>query len=432
MKNIYFPKRKSLPRRSFLKAAGASLALPCLDAMRPAFAAEANDMPPKRMVAINVDLGFMQDRFFPRNAGRDYMLSPYLQPLKDLRDEFTVFSGLHHPGTGGLHDADVCFLTAATHPTRPGFKNTLSLDQRVAQEVGHLTRFPSLSFRVGPGSKSLSYTADGVAIPAIERPSDVYRLLFMEGSQEQIRQQIQRLRDGQSLMDQFAGEIQSLRRTVGKADDQRLQQYFDSVRELEKRLEIQEAWSRRPKPKSDESIPKDNTSPGGLIPKTRMLFDMARLALETDSTRAITILVNEDFNPTVDLPGVNAPHHALTHQASQKESAEELAIIESSQMQCLGDFLSDLREVKENGLSLLNQTLVLQGSNLGNAARHDGTNLPVVLAGGGFKHGTHLAFDRKHNEPLANVFVSMLQTLGIEDDAFASSTGTLRGLETVS
>ena len=242
MKNVYFSKRRSLPRRSFLKAAGVSFALPFLDAMRPAFSADQVNEPPQRMVAINIDLGFMQDCFFPAESGRNYVLSPYLRPLEDLRTEFTVFSGLHHPGTGGLHNADVCFLTAATHPTRPGFKNTLSLDQRVAQEVGHLTHFPSLSMRVGPGSKSLSFTADGVAIPAIERPSDVYRLLFMEGSQEQTRRQIQRLRDGQSLMDQFASEIQSLRRSVGKADDQRLQQYFDSVRELEKRLAVQEAW----------------------------------------------------------------------------------------------------------------------------------------------------------------------------------------------
>ncbi|WP_372716036.1 DUF1552 domain-containing protein [Novipirellula sp.] len=430
MKNVYFPKRKSLKRRTLLRATGASLALPFLDAMRPAFSAEQDSPLPKRMVAINVDLGFMPELFFPKQSGRDYELSPYLAPLNDLRDDFTVFSGLHHPGTGGLHAADVCFLTGATHPTRPGFKNTLSLDQRIAQEVGHLTRFASLSLRVGPGSKSLSYTADGVSLPAIERPSEVYRLLFMEGSAEQIQNQVQRLRDGRSLMDQFGDEIQSLQRSVGYADNQRLQQYFDSLRELEKRLEIQEAWSQRPKPKADVSMPQDNTSPGGLIPKTRMLFDMARLALETDSTRAITVLINEDFNPTVDLPGVNAPHHALTHQSSQKESAEELATIEKAQMDCLAELLRELRDVKEDGVTLLNQTMVLQGSNLGNAARHDGFNLPVVLAGGGFKHGSHLAFDQKRNEPLANVFVSMLQNLGIEDDAFASSTGTLRGLKT--
>ena len=430
MKSIYFSNKKSLPRRSLLRAAGASMALPYLDAMRPAFASKTTAAPPRRMVAINVDLGFIPEKFFPDAAGHDYELSPYLRPLADHQNDFTVFSGVHHPGTGGLHDGDICFLTGATHPTRPGFKNTISLDQQVAQEIGHLTRFPSLALRVGPGAKSLSHTADGVAIPAIEYPSEVYRQLFIDGSKEEIQRQIQRLRDGRSLMDQFGHEIRNLHRSVGSGDQQRLEQYFDSLRELEKRLEIQEAWSHRPKPNVDMPMPIDNEAPGALIPKTKMLYDMVRLALETDSTRSISVLVNETFNPKVDLPGVNVPHHALTHQQSQSESAEELTVIETEQMKCLADLLSGLSQVRENGERLLDRTMVLQGSNLGNAARHDGDNLPVLLAGGGFKHAGHVTFDRKRNEPLANVFVSMMQRMGFEVDSFANSTGTIRGLET--
>jgi len=429
MKTIYFATGKHISRRAILKSAGAMLALPSLDAMRPAFAGTESDQPPRRMIAINVDLGFMSDRFFPKQSGSDYEPSEYLQELSDFRDQFTVFSGLHHPGTGGQHKSDRCFLTAATHPTRPGFKNTISLDQRMADEIGFQTRWPSLALRVGPGTNSLSYTADGVRVPAIERPSDVYKALFVQGSPEQVRQQVQRLRNGQSLMDQFAEEIRTLKKRVGNSDRQRLDQYFSSLRELETRLEAQEAWANTPKPKVDVPIPKDNTSPGGLIPKTRMLYDMARLALETDSTRVITILVNEAFNPKVDLSGVDVPHHALTHQASQK--GDQLAIIERAQMKCLAGLLNDLRAVEENGRSLLDSTMVLHGSNIGNAARHDGNNLPVLLAGGGFEHGAHLAFDRKHNEPLANVFVSMLQRMGIDADRFASGTGTIRGLELV-
>jgi len=427
MKLIQFSSGKQIPRRSMLKAAGAILALPWLDAMTPAFAKEAAKQPPRRMIAINVDLGFIPDRFFPEQAGRSYELSESLKELVEFREDFTVFSGLHHPGTGGQHNADRCFLTAATHPTRPGFKNTISLDQRMADEIGFHTRWPSAALRVGPGSNSLSYTADGVRVPAIERPSDVYKALFVQGSPEEVHRQVQRLRNGQSLMDQFAAEISRLKRDVGNADRQRLDQYFSSLRELETRLEAQEAWVNTPKPKVEVPVPKDNTSPGGLVPKTRMLYDMARLALETDSTRVITILVNQAFNPKVDLPGVDVPHHALTHQASQK--GDELAIIERAQMKCLAGLLTDLRAVEEQGRSLLDSTMVLHGSNLGNAARHDGNNLPMLLAGGGFRHGSHLAFDRKHNEPLANVFVSMLQRMGIETDRFASSTGTLRGLE---
>ncbi|WP_166831803.1 DUF1552 domain-containing protein [Thalassoroseus pseudoceratinae] len=427
MKTIHFSSGKHIRRRSILKAAGVSLALPWLDAMHPAFAKEETKAPPRRMIAINVDLGFMSDRFFPKQPGRDYEFTEYLKELAEFRNDFTVFSGLHHPGTGGQHNSDRCFLTAATHPTRPGFKNTISLDQRMADEIGFQTRWPSLALRVGPGSNSLSYTADGVRVPAIERPSDVYKALFVQGSPEQVRQQVQRLRNGQSLMDQFASEIRRLKKDVGGSDRQRLDQYFNSLRELETRLEAQEAWANTPKTSVDAPVPKDNTSPGGLIPKSRMLYDMARLALETDSTRVITILVNETFNPKVDLPGVDVPHHALTHQASQK--GDELAIIERAQMKCLAGLLAGLRTAEENGRTLLDSTMVLHGSNIGDAARHDGYNLPVLLAGGGFRHGSHLAFDRKNNEPLANVFVSMLQRMGIEDEKFASSTGTIRGLE---
>lgn len=421
--------RSHLSRRSFFRSAGASLALPWLDAMIPAFARSAESAPPRRMIGINIDLGFIPDRFFPRNAGRGYELSPYLREIAEFRDQFTVFSGLHHPETGGQHASDRCFLTGARHPARPGFKNSLSLDQRIAEEIGHLTRLPSLSLRTGPGSESLSYTADGVRVPAINRPSEVYRLLFVQGSPLEVERQIERLRNGRSLMDGFGEEIRRLERGVSPADRTRLDQYFSSVRELEKKLEIQQAWAARPKPEVTAKPPRDNTSPGGVIPKTEMMFEMAKLALQTDSTRAITILVNQTYNPKVDLPGVDAPHHALTHQTSRPDSADELAIIETAQMRALGKLLRNLAAANEGHGTLLDHTSVLQGSNLGDAARHDGSNLPILLAGGGFKHGQHLAFDAKHNKPLANVFVSLLQRMGIETDRFSSSTGTVAGLE---
>lgn len=395
--------------------------------MTPAFAKPDSGKPPRRMIAINIDLGFMADRFFPTEAGRGYQLPEYLLELADFRDDFSVISGLHHPGVGGQHHSDQCFLTGAPNPARPGFQNSLSLDQRMSEEIGFETRWPSLALRTGPGSNSLSYTADGVRIPAIERPSEVYKKLFVQGTPEEVRRQAQRLRNGRSLMDQFEGEVGRLKKEVGSADRQRLEQYFTSLRELERRLEAQEEWVETPKPKIDAPPPKDNTSPGGLVPKTRLHYDMARLALETDSTRLITILVNQSFNPKVDLPGVEAPHHALTHQASQK--AEELALIERAQMRCLAELLGKLKSASESGVSLLDQTMVLQGSNLGDAARHDGDNLPILLAGGGFRHGQSLAYDRKHNRPLAELFVSMLQRLEIETERFSSGTKPLPGLE---
>ena len=275
----------------------------------------------------------------------------------------------------------------------------------------------------------MSYTADGVRIPAEERPSRVYRQLFVQGSPAEVEEQVRKLREGQSLMDSFSDQIKSLSRDVGGPDRARLDQFFSSVREVEKRLVINEQWEKQPKPSVDVKMPRDNLAPGALIERTRNMYDLARLALETDSTRLVTIFVTQQFNPKVDLPGVELPHHALTHQSQKKDSREQLNAVEEAQMKELANLLSGLRAATEDGQTLLDRTMVMQGSNLGHAGKHDNRNLPVLLAGGGFKHGQHLAFDKKHNTPLANLYVSMLQRLNIEADRFSSGKSTINGLE---
>ena len=329
----------------------------------------------------------------------------------------------------GGHQADVSFLTGAPHPRGAGFRNTISLDQLAAQQIGHHTRFPTLALRVGPGSGSLSYTADGVRLPAEMVPSRVYRQLFVDGTPAEQAAQVRRLREGRSLMDAFDGQIDALKRTVGGPDRDRLDQYLTAVRDVERRLEVNQAWQTRPKPKVDAAEPKDLLDPEALVTRTRTMYDLARLALETDSTRLISILVTQQFNPKVDLPGVEMPHHALTHQASQEESRVQLETVELAQMGELARLVRGLADVTEDGETLLDRTMVLQGSNLGNAGRHDTTNLPMLLAGGGFRHGSHLAFDRDRNRPLCDLYVSMLQRLGVEADRFGTGTATLPGLE---
>ncbi|MFH5802632.1 DUF1552 domain-containing protein [Alienimonas sp. DA493] len=424
-----FISAKRLSRRTFLKAGGAVAALPLLDAMTPARAADAGPDVPRRMVAMNFDLGFMPEEFFPQQTGRGYELSPYLKTLEAFRDDFTVFSGLSHPEVVGGHQTDQCFLTGAPHPRSAGFRNTISLDQYAAQHVGHLTRFPTLNLRVGPGGGSLAYTADGVRIPSEMTPSRVYRQLFVQGSPRETAEQIQRLREGRSLMDGFGGQLKALGRGVNATDRARLDQYFTAVRDVERRLAAGEEWERKPKPEVDAPAPKDVLDPGELVTRTRTMFDLTRLALEMDSTRLVTIFITQQFNPKVNLPGVELPHHALTHQSQREDSHQQLMTIEQAQMAELARLLGGLQDVREGGETLLDRTMVLQGSNLGHAGRHDTTNLPVLLAGGGFRHGGHLAFDRGRNAPLAKVFVSMLQRLGVETDRFASGEGTLTGLE---
>ena len=187
---------------------------------------------------------------FPTDSGSDYTLSPYLQTLEKHRDDFTVFSGVWHPDVDGGHPADICFLTAAPHPGSGGFRNTISLDQFIAERVGHLTRFPSMTLGVNvkQGQRSLSWTGAGVLIPCEENPERVYEQLFLQGSPEEIRQQVQRLQLGQSIMDAVAGQTKSLVRQLGPRDRQRVEQYLTGVRELEQRLEASKQWEHVPKP----------------------------------------------------------------------------------------------------------------------------------------------------------------------------------------
>lgn len=420
---------RPLNRRTFLRGAGAVLALPQLESM--ASAAEVGTEQPRRMIAMCNDLGFVPDYFFPKGEGTNYEDSAYTEVLKDYRDQFTVFSGLSHPEVVGGHQTDECFLTGAPHPRKPGFKNTISLDQIAAAELGVATRFPSLSLRIGPGNLSLSYSGNGVRIPAEESPSRLYQKLFVQGSPAEIERQITLLREGQSLMDAFSDRVRSLEKKVGSKDKERLDQYFTAFREMEHRLNESAGWETKPKPIVEAQMPTDERKAEALIARTRLMHDLAKLAVETDSTRIITIVTTQQFNPKVDLPGVELAHHALTHQQAVEESREQLAIIEKAQLTEFARLLGDLQHSGEGERNLLDRTMVLLGSNLGNANNHSNVNLPTILAGGGFKHGQHLNCDRSGETPLANLYLSMLQRLGLRPDRFSTSTGPLQGLEFV-
>jgi len=408
-------------RRLFLRATGAYLALPMLG--------RADDrLPPKRLVAIHVPLGMMPQFFFPNV---DETSSPYLDLLSAHRGQFTVFSGLSHPGVDGNHHAGQCFLTGAPHPGQPTFRNSLSLDQFAAEQIGLENRFPSLALTVKNGDHygdSLSVSRSGVGIPAEASPRRLYRSLFVAGTPEEKAATMRRIDAGGSVLDLVLDKTARLEKSVAPEDRARLDQYFQSVRELEGRLQRSIAWENRPKPKVDYPEPKDIGDANLIIEKSKLMFDLIRLALQTDSTRVVTLSLST-FSVVPHVPGVKSETHGLTHHGNEPEKIAELRQIEAAQMSALAYLLGTLRDTKEAGASLLEHTQVLYGSCLGNANSHSNQNLPIILAGGGFKHGKHLAFDPTNNTPLANLFVSMLQRLGIEADKFASGTGTLRGLE---
>ncbi len=415
-------------RRTLLRGAGVAMALPIFETFAPKYArAAARGSVPRRMVCINTPLGVHPPYFFPAKAGRDYELSPYLDVVKDFREDFTVISGLSHPDVGPSHDSNQSFLTAAPHPERrAGFKNSISLDQFAAEHIHGQTRFPTLT--LGCEGAGLAWTKSGAPVPVDCWPSSVFAKLFLEGRPDEVEAQARRLADGRSTLDAIREQAQKLTRSLGASDREKLDEYFTSVRELEQRLAQAEAWSKKPKPKVDAKPPVNIQNSTDLIAKTRLWFDLIHLALQTDSTRLVTLqLLGTSGVPPIQ--GVSQGHHDLSHHGQDPGKIAQLKTLELEKMKTLRDFLAQLRQSKEDGAALLDRTIVFFSSNLGDASKHSVKNMPVLLAGGGFKHGQHLAFDEDNHPPLCNLFVSMLQRMGIEADRFGSSTGTLTGIE---
>jgi hypothetical protein len=435
--NTFIHTRQPISRRRFLRGAGIALSLPFLDSMVAPFARGAPSSSllapgatPRRMFGICNNLGLLPEHFFPKGAGRDYTLSPYLQLLHEHRNDFTVFSGVSHPNVDGGHPSDISFLTAAPHPASSSFRNTISLDQFIAERIGTQTRFPSITLAVN-GGRSLSWTGSGVAIPPEQSASSLFRQLFLQGTPEEIEAQIREIDTGRSILDAVADQAKDLQRTVGASDRSRLDQYFSGVRDLESRLQASRGWEKKPKPVVKASEPVDPVSPAQYMAKVRLMYDLAKLAFETDSTRAMTLMLNGVGTPVLQIQGetITDSYHNLSHHGKSADKLAQLKIVDQWQMKLLAGLFNDLKSVRECDETLLDRTMILYGSNLGDANAHSTTNMPTLFAGGGFRHGQHLAFDSTRNYPLPNLFVSVLQRLGIEEDRFASGTGTMRGLE---
>jgi hypothetical protein len=447
----FFAANRCLSRRSFLRGAGVALSLPMLDAMIPAFGrsawAAAADQSPRRMVAIQTTLGVLPHYFWPEAPGadasagtvqekgkipnypqgaiKDYQASPYLEVLKDFRSDMTVFCGVSHPGVDGGHANDKSFFTGAPHPTSSTFKNSVSLDQLAAERIGSRTRIPVLITRMNGSEGIMSVTRAGVRIPEQRSVSALYRQMFVQGTAAQINARLTDLKKGKSLLDFVTDSAKSLQKDLGPKDRERLDQYFSSVRDLEVQLHATQEWEKKPKPKVNVPEPEDGKD---FVTRSKKMYDIIRLALETDSTRLVTVIIDSNGLHS-EITGVTSGTHPLTHHGNRPDALAELRKIETAQFEALAGFLASLKGSKEKGETLLDRSMVLYGTCMGSANGHTNHNLPMLLAGGGFKHQGLLAFDTTKNYPLANLYVSMLQRLGLEIDRFSSSTGTMRGLE---
>lgn len=412
--------RTPLSRRAFLRASGITLALPFLEAMRPVFGtaakAAATDIP-RRMVCIETNMGILPQYFFPEATGRSYALSPYLSHLAAHQNAMTVFSGVSLPGVDGGHAAERCFLTGTPHPGRGGFRNGISLDQFAAEQIGNRTRHPSLILAVSNENPTLSFTRNGAPIPAEKSPKKLFAKLFLQGKPDEVTSAVEQLRQGRSMLDFVGEQSRRLSRSASKADAAQLDQYFTAVRELENRLHSAEDWEQKPKPVVNAAPPEEITDAKEFVRRTELTFDVIKLALMTDSTRVISLFIDTTVI------------HNITHHGNRPEVLTELSGHEERQFGALAKFLTALSESKEGDASLLDRTMVLYGTCMGSANAHSNVNLPTLIAGGGFKHGQHLAFDKTNNYPLTNLYVSMLQRLGIESGEFSTGKGTMRGLD---
>jgi hypothetical protein len=314
------------------------------------------------------------------------------------------------------HTSEMTWLTSAKHPGLAGFKNTISIDQLIAEQIGSQTRFPSLI--LGTGSDSLSWSASGVPLPAESSPSKAFQQLFVDGTPAEIAAQVRGLKRGRSILDTVTGQAKKLHGELGKRDQEKLDEYFSAVRDLEGRLVQNEAWAQKPKPKIDAKPPTDIQSRTDAIGKMKLMQDLIVLALQTDSTRTVTLRLS-GMNAVPEIEGVKNDWHNLSHHGQDPAKIEELKVIEKAEFTAFADFLTKLKTA-----SLLESTAVIFGSNLGNASAHNTANLPLVLAGGGFKHGRHIAID-KEKHVFSNLFVSLAQRMGVEADKFGFSTGVL-------
>lgn len=417
-----------LGRRGLLKAAGVSLALPVFESLpHQAVAGPSHDSPPRRMVCVGNMLGFYPEAFWPAQSGRDFELSKTLNPLARHRDAVTLMSGLDH-GVKGGHFAIHAFLTGVRSIDAKSMPDgNISVDQRAAESIGGATRFPSLTIGSESGIHGgcqMSWTRTGTRVPPISGPRELFRKLFVSEDADRRAKSADRFQLQGSILDAVYGDAKALKPELGTRDRDKLDEYFTSIRDVEQRLELRRQWIDIPKPEAPLDEPRDSN----MVDDLPLLYDLIALALQTDSTRVATLEIGGDFEARSF--GYNKGYHALSHHGKVRESIDALIEIETYQVEQFARFLDKLASFDDGQHSLLDETMVLFGSGMGNANSHTNTNLPVVLAGGPFRHGEYMTFspDDRHRPPLTNLYLTMLQQFGVETDRFATSTGTLRGL----
>ena len=423
--------RSSLNRRRFfLISAGASLALPGLssllaktaNSLATVHATQGAGIGARRFVAVGNLLGFQQKSFFPSIEGREYESTILLKPLEPLREKMTVYRGLDH-GIRGGHFAVHSFLSGVLHSEARDRKNgNVTIDQYLAEKVGNQTRFPSLT--VGSeggihGGCQLSWTRSGVRVPPITNPGDLFDRLFSNDSPKRRLERKGENRLQKSILDAVNDEAKGLSKKVNLEDREKLDEYFTSIRDVEKRIELRRRWADHPKP----NAPLDKPANKNTVDDLPILYELIALALQTDSTRIATLEIGGSFLP--QNLGIDKSYHSLSHHGNKADAITDLIKLETYQIEQYGKFLGRLQSIQDGEGTLLDSTSVLFGSGIGSGNSHTNSDLPVIVAGGGYKHGNFKKVVSKglNKVRLCNLYVDLAQRMGIETDSFGNSTG---------
>jgi hypothetical protein len=440
-----FITKKSIPRRTFLKGAGASLALPLLDAMIPA-ATTAMNTPSaqiQRLGYVFMPMGCDQSRWTPESEGTLDKLSPILKSLKPVKHNLTVMTNMElKPAYPGSHaTSNSSFLSAAKAKVTESSDYYLgtTADQVAAQQIGRQTQLPSLELAmdllqtVGQCDNgyacvyqnNLSWSSPTTPLPAEAHPRLVFESLFGEGGSLDERRAA--LRERASLLDSIAEDMNRIKRELGKSDQARVADYLDSIREVERRIQKAEVDSKdNPLPDLDRPM----GVPAAYADHARLMFDLQLLAYQGDITRIITFqIARETSNRTYPEIGVSDPHHPLSHHGDDPDKIERMSKINAFHVSLFSEYLEKLQNTPEGNGSLLDNISILYGSGIGNPNVHNHTNLPVIVAGGasaGMKGNRHIRYD--HPTPLANLHFTLLDKAGVKIDKFGDSNGKIDNL----
>src|SRR3954463_3717413 len=417
-------------RRFILKSLGATLALPSLPSLLASAVggnsaiqtAKGAGPGARRFVAVGNLLGYQVKQLFPETTGSAYEQTTLLTPLWDVRKHMTVYRGLDH-GIKGGHFAVHSFLSGVLNSesqNRPG--GNVTIDQFMADEIGFQTRFPSLT--VGSeggihGGCQIAWTKAGVRVPPITGPAELFDRLFVEDSAERQARRNGENRLQASILDTVLVDANRLSKRVNREDKDKLDEYFTSIRHVEKRLELRQRWASLPKPKPPFDRPENRNK----VRDLPMLYELIALALQTDSTRIATLEIGGDFLP--QNLGIDKSYHGLSHHGNDEAAIKHLITLETYQIEQFGKFLARLAKLEDGERTLLDSTSVLFGSGIGDANTHKNSDLPIILAGGGYRHGEFkkVASSGLNKVPLCNLFVDIAQRMGVETESFGTSTG---------